>query len=141
MARLGIYTIYTMLAVLACSVGVVASGHDVKSENKHPKNISLSEAEERLTELKDLLTDRLMQIDQIRSELGGRKTSCTSQDQECSAYYRVTSWNQMKSFTSFKVSYLAVRTFPLRKNSTTRSQKDFTSWQDCRQDQIPSYYS
>jgi hypothetical protein len=78
-------TFFILLALL----GVAASGKNAKSESKQVQNITLTDAEDRLDELKEMLTDRLMQIDSIRSELGGREASCSAQDQECSAYYRV----------------------------------------------------
>eukprot|EP00292_Cryptomonas_paramecium_P022394 CAMPEP_0113662244 /NCGR_PEP_ID=MMETSP0038_2-20120614/459_1 /TAXON_ID=2898 /ORGANISM="Cryptomonas paramecium" /LENGTH=191 /DNA_ID=CAMNT_0000577099 /DNA_START=39 /DNA_END=610 /DNA_ORIENTATION=- /assembly_acc=CAM_ASM_000170 len=53
-----------------------------------PKNITLEEAESRLEDLKVMLAEKLMLVDQIRSDLTGRETSCSSKDQECHNYYR-----------------------------------------------------
>ncbi len=76
-------TVIAMLAILG------VSAQESKNDTKQPQNITLTIAENRLAELKGLLSDRLMKVDQIRSELGGRETSCSAQDQECSLYYRV----------------------------------------------------
>jgi hypothetical protein len=86
---------FELVIVIAALVSYGASAQEskkVKAQNisKLPQNITLTFAEDQLAELKSLLTDRLMKVDQIRSELGGRETSCSAQDQECSLYYRVT---------------------------------------------------
>ncbi len=88
--RLKSYFECECVAVIAVLVIFGASAQESKNDTKQPQNITLTVAEDRLAELKGLLTDRLMKVDQIRSELGGRETSCSAQDQECSLYYRVT---------------------------------------------------
>jgi hypothetical protein len=80
---------FERVTVVAVLVIFGASAHESKNDTKQPQNITLQVAENRLAELRSLLTDRLMKVDQIRSELGGRETSCSAQDQECSLYYRV----------------------------------------------------
>ncbi len=77
-------------AILFSVLDLAASGQDVKADSKEIQNITLLEEVDRLDELKDMLADRLMQIDQIRSELGGRERSCSAKDQECRPYYRVS---------------------------------------------------
>ena len=105
-----VFILFVFLAffLIANLAGSVQMNDSKKTDsNRRVKNITLNDAEDRLDELNEMLTQRLMQIDQIRSELGGRETSCSAKDHECSIYYRVKSTNFIRFFSLlFPLFYL-----------------------------------
>ena len=134
------FILFVFLALIANLAGSVQMNDSKKTDsNRRVKNITLNDAEDRLDELNEMLTQRLMQIDQIRSELGGRETSCSAKDHECSIYYRVKSTNFIRfSFSQFLTAVSVILFCLARRNSTTRSRRDSILSPDCKQHQTRS---